>query len=127
MGTFDDEHPGEPWLYGVASRAELLAAGVGGQAIQHRLRSGRYLRLYEGVYAIGHADLTVAGRRRAIVLACGVAEVDGYAYHRTRAAFQTDRARDRAALSRGWRVARFTAAEVLTDPAAVAAELRDVL
>jgi very-short-patch-repair endonuclease len=71
MGAFDDEHPGAPWRHGVASRGELLAAGVGRRAIQHRLRSGRYLRLYEGVYAIGHADLTVAGRRRAIVLACG--------------------------------------------------------
>jgi very-short-patch-repair endonuclease len=296
MGTFDDERPGEPWLYGVASRAELLEAGVGRRAIQHRLRSGRYLRLYEGVYAIGHAALTVAGRRRAVVLACGeravlshrsaasawglrpdggarwevtvrkasrvapnapvrvyrhpslrddevtgldgipvttvagtlldlaavvskhhlrraieaaeqqqlldlaplhraldahprrrgrrnllallddlehygvertrsdveaaflqlcldhhlprpqvnrtsdgrehdftwpdqrlVVEIDGYAHHRTRAAFRNDRARDRALLTSGWRVARFTAAEVLTDPATVARELRGVL
>jgi hypothetical protein len=71
MGAQNDEYPGEPWLHGVASRRELLAAGVGRRAIAHRIASGRYLRIYEGVYAIGHADLTVYGRRRAIVLACG--------------------------------------------------------
>jgi very-short-patch-repair endonuclease len=296
MTSQSDEHPGEPWLYGVASRRELLAAGHASTAIQARIEAGRYLRLYDGVYAIGHADLTVAGRRRAIVLACGerallshrsaasawglrsdggatwevtvrkasrlapnapvrvyrhpslradevtalggipittvartlldlaavvpshqlrraieaaeqqqlldlaslhrtlaahvrrpgrrrllallddlerhgiertrsdveaaflklcldhhlprpqvnqtvsgrehdftwpdqrlVVEIDGYAYHRTRAAFQTDRARDRALLTSGWRVARFTASEVLTDPVAVADELRGLL
>jgi hypothetical protein len=67
----DDERPGVPWVHGVAARRELLDAGVGRRAIEHRLETGRYLRLYEGVYAIGHADLTVYGRRRAIVLACG--------------------------------------------------------
>jgi very-short-patch-repair endonuclease len=58
-------------LHGVSSRRELLSAGVGRRAIAHRLTAGRYIQLYEGVYAIGHADLTVTGRRRAIVLACG--------------------------------------------------------
>jgi very-short-patch-repair endonuclease len=71
MTSPGDEHPGRPWLYGVASRRELLAAGERSTAIQARLEIGRYLRLYAGVYAIGHADLTVYGRRRAIVLACG--------------------------------------------------------
>jgi very-short-patch-repair endonuclease len=60
-----------PWVHGVAARFELLEAGVGRRAIEHRVESGRYLRLYEGVYAIGHAELTVYGKRRAIVLACG--------------------------------------------------------
>jgi very-short-patch-repair endonuclease len=58
-------------VHGVAARFELLDAGVGRRAIEHRVESGRYLRIYEGVYAIGRADLTVYGRRRAIVLACG--------------------------------------------------------
>jgi very-short-patch-repair endonuclease len=71
MRGLDDTRPGPPWLHGVAARRELLEAGVGRRAVEHRLHSGRYLRLYEGVYAIGHADLTVLGRRRAIVLACG--------------------------------------------------------
>jgi very-short-patch-repair endonuclease len=71
MRGFGDEYREEPWLHGVAARRELLEAGIGERAIEHRLERGRYIRLYEGVYAIGHADLTTAGRRRAIVLACG--------------------------------------------------------
>lgn len=56
-----------------------------------------------------------------------IAEVDGWAYHRGRAAFQADRARDRRALADGWRVARFTAAEVQREPEAVARELARLL
>jgi very-short-patch-repair endonuclease len=71
MTSQNDEHPGGPWRHGVAARWELLDAGEKSRAIQARIESGRYVRLYEGVYAIGHAELTVYGRRRAIVLACG--------------------------------------------------------
>lgn len=56
-----------------------------------------------------------------------IVEVDGWAYHRGRAAFAADRARDRRALAAGWRVARFTALEVLRTPRAVAAELGRLL
>lgn len=56
-----------------------------------------------------------------------VVEVDGWAYHRGRAAFAADRARDRRALAAGWRVARFTAAEVVRAPRAVADELGRLL
>jgi hypothetical protein len=71
MTAQNDERPGSPWVHGVAARFELLAAGEKSAAIQARIESGRYLRLYDGVYAIGHAELTVLGRRRAVVLACG--------------------------------------------------------
>lgn len=54
-------------------------------------------------------------------------EVDGWSTHRTRRAFADDRARDRAALAAGLRVARFPAAEVLAQPARVAAEIRVLL
>jgi len=57
-------------LHGVVARRDLLAAGVGAGAIDDRLKRRYYLPLYRGVYAVGHANLTVAGRRRAIVLAC---------------------------------------------------------
>jgi hypothetical protein len=56
-----------------------------------------------------------------------VVEVDGWTYHHTRAAFANDRRRDRAALADGYRVARFTATEILSAPAAVATELRTLL
>jgi len=56
-----------------------------------------------------------------------VVEVDGWAFHRGRAAFAADRARDRRALAAGWRVARFPAGEVLRTPRVVARELGRLL
>jgi Transcriptional regulator, AbiEi antitoxin/Protein of unknown function (DUF559) len=56
-----------------------------------------------------------------------VVEVDGWAHHRGRTAFEADRARDRRAVADGWRVARFTASEVQRDPRAVAAEVAGLL
>ncbi|HMJ36154.1 MAG TPA: type IV toxin-antitoxin system AbiEi family antitoxin domain-containing protein [Baekduia sp.] len=56
-----------------------------------------------------------------------IVEVDGWAYHRTRAAFDDDRARDRALLRAGWRVARFSDRQVARDPDAVAADLASLL
>jgi very-short-patch-repair endonuclease len=56
-----------------------------------------------------------------------IVEVDGWQFHRSRRAFVTDRARDRAALATGWRVARFPANEVIVQPAVVAGELRRLL
>jgi hypothetical protein len=56
-----------------------------------------------------------------------IVEIDGWAYHRSRRAFEADRARDREALRAGYRTARFTATEVLRDPKSVAAELRTLL
>jgi very-short-patch-repair endonuclease len=56
-----------------------------------------------------------------------IVEVDGWAYHRGRAAFAADRARDRRALTASWRVARFPATEVFRAPAVVAHEVARLL
>jgi very-short-patch-repair endonuclease len=57
-----------------------------------------------------------------------IVEVDSWTYHgRTRRAFDHDRARDRALLREGWRVARFTDRQILDDPASVARELAALL
>jgi very-short-patch-repair endonuclease len=57
-----------------------------------------------------------------------VVEVDSWTFHgRTRRAFDSDRARDRALLRDGWRVARFTDRQILTSPAAIAHELRALI
>jgi very-short-patch-repair endonuclease len=55
--------------HGVVSRLQLLDAGVGREAIQHRLDHRRLHHLYRGVYAVGHRVLTADGRRLAAVLA----------------------------------------------------------
>ena len=56
-----------------------------------------------------------------------VVEVDGHATHGTRFAFEDDRARDLALVRAGWRVVRFTHAQIAYDGPTVAAALRDLL
>ncbi len=57
-----------------------------------------------------------------------IVEVDSWTFHgRTRRAFEGDRARDRVLLREGWRVARFTDRQILTDRAGIARELRALL
>ncbi len=56
-----------------------------------------------------------------------VVEVDGWASHRTRSAFEADRARDAKLKLRGYEVLRFTYRQVGDDPDGVAAAVRAVL
>jgi very-short-patch-repair endonuclease len=56
-----------------------------------------------------------------------IVEVDGFETHGTRAAFERDRARDRALLAAGWRVARITKRQLDDTPDLLAAELRVLL
>ncbi|HVE69597.1 MAG TPA: type IV toxin-antitoxin system AbiEi family antitoxin domain-containing protein [Solirubrobacteraceae bacterium] len=54
-------------------------------------------------------------------------ELDGHAYHSTRAAFERDRERDRLLQAAGWRVVRITWRQLRDDPEAVARDLRRLL
>jgi very-short-patch-repair endonuclease len=56
-----------------------------------------------------------------------IAELDGYAFHATRFAFEQDRARDRRLQARGWRVVRITWRQLHDHPAPLAAELAALL
>lgn len=56
-----------------------------------------------------------------------VVELDGYAFHRTRMAFERDRARDAALQLAGYRVVRITYRMLESDPSAVAALVRSLL
>jgi len=56
-----------------------------------------------------------------------VGEADSWEFHKTRAAFQRDRLRDRALQLAGYRVLRFTYADVEHRPARVVADLRCAL
>src|SRR4051794_33345459 len=54
---------------GVASREQLVGAGVGEDAIDHRLRTGQYRREHECVYSLG--PLSVRGMLLGALLAGG--------------------------------------------------------
>ncbi|MGI8804124.1 MAG: type IV toxin-antitoxin system AbiEi family antitoxin domain-containing protein [Thermoleophilaceae bacterium] len=56
-----------------------------------------------------------------------VVELDGYAFHRTRRAFERDRAKDAVLQRAGYRVVRVTYRMLAKDPAAVAATVWSVL
>ena len=56
-----------------------------------------------------------------------IIELDGYAYHRTQAAFERDRERDRAAIAAGWRVIRITWRQLAEDPLGVIRDLSAAL
>lgn len=57
--------------WGVASLAQLRAAGLSADAVERRVRVGHLHRIYRGVYAVGHRALRAEGHRLAAVLACG--------------------------------------------------------
>jgi len=56
-----------------------------------------------------------------------VVELDGYAFHRSRAAFEADRRRDATLLQAGYRTLRVTARRLEHEPAAVLAAVRGLI
>ena len=56
-----------------------------------------------------------------------IVEVDGWDAHRTRSAFEADRARDLKLKLLGYEGVRFTWRQLTDDPSAVAAALRELL
>ncbi len=54
-------------------------------------------------------------------------EVDGYAFHQDRGAFERDRRRDAALLAAGFRVMRFTWCQLVEEPFTVVARIAQVL
>ncbi len=57
--------------WGVLSLEELRGCGLSRAAVGVRVRNGRLHRRYMGVYAVGHAALSLEGRFLAAVKACG--------------------------------------------------------
>jgi very-short-patch-repair endonuclease len=66
--------------HGVVSRAQLVHAGVGQGAVDHRVVTERLHVVHPGVYSAGHRALATDARRMAAVLAAGPGAV---ASHRT--------------------------------------------
>lgn len=59
----------------VIAREQLVAAGLGRGAIDHRVRLHWMQRIHQGVYLIGAAPPTAVARARAAHMACGVSAV----------------------------------------------------
>jgi very-short-patch-repair endonuclease len=57
--------------WGVVSRRQLTVLGFGAHGIAEWVRTGRLVRLHQGVYAFGHDRLRIEGRWLAAVMACG--------------------------------------------------------
>ena len=57
--------------HGVVARSQLVEAGIGLAAIDHRVRCGRLHVVHRAVYAVGHRVLSDEGRWLAAVLATG--------------------------------------------------------
>jgi hypothetical protein len=57
--------------HGVVARRQLAALGLTPQHIAYRIDIGRLVRIYRGVYAVGHPRLTREGRWMGAVLTCG--------------------------------------------------------
>jgi very-short-patch-repair endonuclease len=56
---------------GYATRRQLLDLGLGAEAVKYRVRTGRLIAVYAGVYAVGHVPTSGADCAWAAVLACG--------------------------------------------------------
>ena len=56
---------------GRVCRRQLLAAGLSSDMIQTRIARGQLIRVYPGVYAVGHTLAPELGREVAAILACG--------------------------------------------------------
>jgi very-short-patch-repair endonuclease len=65
--------------HGVVTRKQLLWAGLSPKAITRRVQAGRLHRLYRGVYAVGHTNLSREGRWLGAVFACGEGAVLSHA------------------------------------------------
>ena len=58
--------------HGVVSIRQLTGPlGYSRSAVDRAVRAGRLHRLYRGVYAVGHTNLSLHGQCLAAVLACG--------------------------------------------------------
>ena len=57
--------------HGYVTRGQLLAVGLGPEAIKYRIGIGRLIPVYAGVYAVGHLPVAPEARAHAAVLACG--------------------------------------------------------
>jgi very-short-patch-repair endonuclease len=56
---------------GYVTRRQLLALGLDRQTVDYRLKLGRLIPVYAGVYAVGHVPTLPGDRAKGALLACG--------------------------------------------------------
>jgi hypothetical protein len=56
---------------GYITRSQLIKLGLGAEAIRYRVRIGRLIPVYAGVYAVGHLPTLPQDRAFGALLACG--------------------------------------------------------
>jgi predicted transcriptional regulator of viral defense system len=131
LGALLERHPRRP---GAATLRAILDGALATSAPTRSELEDRFLALLAahglprprvnlGVEARGRwfeCDLVWRSQRL-------IVELDGRATHRTAAAFERDRARDRALQATGWRVVRITWRQLHDEDARVAADLRALL
>src|SRR5579875_1534278 len=59
------------WQGGHVTRTQLYAVGLSRRAVEHRLASGRLIRVHHGVYSVGHLPTSPVDRARGALLAAG--------------------------------------------------------
>jgi very-short-patch-repair endonuclease len=118
--------------------------GIAGELIERRLLTGggdqseletrfdRIVRRYDLPPAILQHEVWQAGRFVARIDAAYpdlklAIEVDGYEHHSSPEAFQRDRTRQNRLVALGWTVLRFTWADIVRRPAAVAQAIREAI
>jgi very-short-patch-repair endonuclease len=57
--------------HGYITRVQLLELGLSPSGIAHRVHAGRLIRIYKGVYAVGHKPTLPLDRTHSVLLACG--------------------------------------------------------
>ena len=124
-----ERHPGRHGIRTARRIVADLAPGVARSELESRFR--RFVRS-AGLPA-PELNLTLRAGGRWLECDCVwqaerlVVELDGRAFHATAAAFEHDRARDRALHVAGWRVIRVTWRQLYEQPEALAADLRKLL
>jgi hypothetical protein len=119
---------------GTAALRRLLAAGTIGSAVTKKELELRFLAFLDAErLPRPRINVTVELRPRPREVDCLwaaerlVVELDGFATHGTRAAFEDDRARDRALQTAGYRVLRVTWRQLANDAHTIAGQLRALL